>query len=63
MDEVTSARLARDIEKLRGKHYADGLVDPVASLTEVADKYGIDVDAAIKLFLSGGQSNQIPSAR
>lgn len=59
MDELTKARLSRDIDKLRDEHQAIGLADPLLSLTEVADRYGIDVDTAIKLWMSDGQPNQI----
>lgn len=58
MDELTSARLARDIKKLWEKHYAEGLSDPILALTEIAVRYGIDVDAALKLALASDASPQ-----
>jgi hypothetical protein len=58
MDELTSARLSRDIKKLWEKHTSEGLVDPMVSLTEIAVRYGIDVDAALKLALASAPSPQ-----
>ena len=58
MDELTSARLTRDIKNLWEKHYSEGLADPIVALTEIAVRYGIDVGAALKLALASDASPQ-----
>lgn len=43
-----------EVMALRAEHEDVGLDDPMLRLTEVAEKHGVDIDVAMKLFVSGG---------
>lgn len=57
MDEFTAARFDRDLKALQGKHYAEGLADPMAALSDLASKYQVNVDTAIEAFLMTSEAS------